>query len=154
MEGLPPVGRWAFRPGLNALVGPPPAAEGVLRSLLALLFPEALAFPGAPGARAGVTFLGTDGGTYRLVGGVGIEVALSKLDTSTNRFVPMQAEGGIARVLRGLGLPEQRLFEPLFWFAPPPPPPPDVPIEFRHRALVGVSGWPRDREQVLFAHGR
>jgi hypothetical protein len=156
VDGLPPVGRWAFRPGLNALVGPPPSAEGVLRSLLALLFPEAVAFPGSPGARAGVTFLGADGGTYRLVGGVGIEVVLSKLDVATNKFVSMQAEGGIARVLRGLGLPERRLFEPLFWFAPPPPPAPspdsrtDQIVEFSPEAPTG-SGSGRGIESKLSA---
>lgn len=140
VEGLPPVGRWSFRPGLNALTGSSPAAEGVLRALLALLFPEAVSFPGPPGARAGVTFLGVDGGTYRLVGGVGIEVVLSKLDAATNRFAAMQAEGGIPRILRGLGLPERRLFEPLFWFAPPPPaPPPTVPVDDTGE-LAGAPG--------------
>ncbi len=152
VEGLPPVGRWSFRPGLNALVGPPAAAEGVLRSLLALLFPEVVTFPGAPGARAGVTFLAADGGTYRLVGGVGIEVVLSKLDTATNKFVALQTDGGgLARVLRGLGLPERRLFEPLFWLAPPPPPPPpaaEVEVEAASE-LPTASGSGRGIESKL-----
>ncbi|MHB8420215.1 MAG: ATP-binding protein [Myxococcales bacterium] len=131
IEGLP-AGRWSFRPGLNAVAASPEAAAGLGRVMQALLFPETVAFSGAAGARAGVTFLGADGATYRLVGGIGLEVALSQLDPATSRFVPMPVEGGGPRILRGLGLPERRLFAPLLWFAPaeakpPPATPGEVP---------------------------
>jgi hypothetical protein len=127
VEGLP-AGRWSFRPGLNAVDVPAEGAAGLARALQALLFPEVDAFTGAAGARAGITFLGVDGATYRLVGGVGMEVSLSRLDVQSSRFQPMPAEGGVPKLLRGLGLPERRLFAPLFWFAPAPPKP-VVPAE-------------------------
>ena len=117
VEGLA-AGRWSFRPGLNAVAAPPAAAAGLSRVLQALFFPEAEAFAGPAGARAGITFLAADGTTYRLVGGVGLEVTLSQLDVASSRFLPIQAEGGVPKVLRGLGVPERRLFGPLFLFTP------------------------------------
>ncbi len=119
LDGLG-AGRWPFRPGLNAVSGAPAASEAVVRVLVGLFFPETQPFGGPAGARAGVTFVAANGGTYRLVGGTGTEVALSKLDDATSRFMPVETGGGVSRQLRNLGLPERRLFEPLFFFAEVP----------------------------------
>ncbi|MHB1843814.1 MAG: ATP-binding protein [Deltaproteobacteria bacterium] len=121
IEGLPASGRWSFRPGLNAVVGAP--APGLIKALLALFFPETESLSGGGGARAGATFLADDGVTYRLVGAVGGEIGLSRLDPATSRFVPVAVPGGLAKSLQALGLPERRHFEPILLFTGPVAPP-------------------------------
>ncbi len=135
IQGLPASGRWSFRPGLNAVVGAP--ANGLVKALLCLFFPESERLAGVAGGRAGATFLAADGATYRLVGSVGGEVGLSRLDSASSRFLPIQSAGGLTKQLQALGLPERRLFEPLLLFVEESavPPPSAAPVHAAGRGI-------------------
>ncbi len=112
-----PGGRATFRPGYNVVA----AEGGAMRRLLeALLWPtpaDAEAGPrasGGPGAsvRAGLTVVGDDGVTYRLVRDLGGACQLHRFDAARRSFAPV-AQGideVAAQLLGTVGVPERGHF--------------------------------------------
>ncbi len=120
-----PGGRAALRAGYNVV-----AADGaVLRRLLeALLWPDprdaetvprASSGPGGAGVRAGLTVMGSDGLTYRLVRDLAGGCQLHRFDAERRSFsLVSQDLAGIARYLLGpVGLPERPRFSALLALA-------------------------------------
>ena len=116
-----PGGRATLRAGYNVV-----AADGpVLRRLLeALLWPDprdvetvprAGSGPGGAGVRGGVTVVGNDGVTYRLVRDLAAGCQLHRFDPERRSFsLVSQDLAGIARYLRGpVGLPDRSRFAAL-----------------------------------------
>lgn len=123
VDGLPSAGRFALRPGFNAVLGGPEAASAFTRTLWALLFSEGT-FPGSPSTRAALSLLASDGLTYRFLGAGGSPVTLSRLDPQAGRFEVVTPTGGLSNVLRAWGVPERRLFDALFLLSKYPTPKP------------------------------
>ncbi len=122
VKGWPAQARIALQPGHCVLRAP---ATAQLRPVLeALLFYDGrpnpddakLEAPGAPAVRAGLTFLGKDGFTYRLVRDLRGGCALHRLDQAAGKFVPFTQDAlEIGQYLRTqVGMPPRALFTELF----------------------------------------
>src|SRR4051794_33067415 len=123
VRGLSPTVRAALRPGYLVLTpagAPPPAFAGLLSALLYADGRGGEASFAAPGqkGKAGITLLGNDQVTYRLVrerGGVG---ALHRLNKATNAFELVSEDAAeTGQFLRSaVGVPLRPAFDHLFTF--------------------------------------
>lgn len=123
VKGFPQSAKVALRPGYNVLLGATDKTP-LARLLELLLFAgdegqpsvELIASAGQP-SRAGLTLLGKDGVTYRLVGDFASGGrALLKLDAATQKFTTLSERGSeVGQFLRGaLGLPSRKMFTEMF----------------------------------------
>jgi hypothetical protein len=121
IRGLAPSVRIAFKQGYTLLQAQQKGGS-IWRLVEALCYADgrtdtsALIAPGASQARAGLTFQGRDGVTYRLVRELGGQGTLARMDAGTGKFVPITNDGGeIAQYLRAtLGLPTRGAYEQAF----------------------------------------
>jgi len=125
VKGLAPSVRLAFKQGYTLLQ--PQQPGGSLWKLFEALFyadgrvdTSSLVAPGAPIARAGLTFQGRDGTTYRLVRELGGAGTLARMDAGTGKFVPITQDAAeIAQYLRSTcGLPTRGAYEHAFSITP------------------------------------
>ena len=115
VRGFAPAGgRLALRPGYNVVSADGPALR---RLLEALWYPDAPADavprsgsgPGAPVVRAGLTVVGNDGVTVRVLRDLAAGSQLQRFDPERRAFLPVAQDAGqIAAALRqGTGVPSQ-----------------------------------------------
>jgi hypothetical protein len=122
VRGLSPALRVALKPGYVVLK-PPGAESPPLATLIsALLFPEgrggdaSFIAPGQRAGKAGLTLLGNDQNTYRLVRDLGGPGALHRLDRTTQKFVVVTEDANeMTQCVRSqVGAPPKSTFEQLF----------------------------------------
>ncbi|MFZ5467871.1 MAG: ATP-binding protein [Myxococcota bacterium] len=123
VRGFSISGRVALKPGYSVLqagAGPTPLPQ----LISALVFNDgrggdaAFIAPGAKAGKAGLTLLGNDQATYRLVRELGGAGALHRLNQATTQFeVVTQDAAETSQVLRAqAGMPPKTTFEQLFTF--------------------------------------
>jgi hypothetical protein len=142
----PPSGRVALRPGYNVVAGD----GAVIRRLVAALFhPDQPADPslrsssatgGAP-VRAGLTFVGDDGATWRLVRDMAGPCQLQRFDPDRRAFQSVEQDPArIAAALRGAGVPSPERFAAVLSLAAA-----DLPSRQAPGGLAAVSQPPPRR---------
>src|SRR2546430_2397446 len=108
VRGVAPAGgRAMLRPGYNVLSAEGPSLRRLLEALLypdgrdAEAVPRISAAPGSPGIRAGLTVVGNDNVTYRLVRDFAAGSQLHKFDPAKKVFSPVSTDlAAIAKLLR------------------------------------------------------
>lgn len=124
VRGFSPAGRFALKPGYLVLKAPPPGTAPLTRVVTSLFFSEGtgvdaeLIAPGAGQGKAGLTMLGNDQGTYRLLKQLGGGGTLQRVNKQTAAFdLVSQEPAQITQVLREqVGVLPQALYEQLFCF--------------------------------------
>lgn len=120
VKGLAPSVRVTFKQGYTLLQAQS-AGGSIWRLIDALCYSDGrsdtsdLVAPGAAQARAGLTFQGRDGQTYRLVRELGGPGTLAKMD-GTGKFMPISSDAAeISQYLRAtVGLPTRGAYEQAF----------------------------------------
>jgi hypothetical protein len=122
VRGLAPTVRIALKQGYTLLQAQTPGAS-LFKLFEALCYADArdeaaaaLLAPGAAQARAGLTFQGRDGQTYRLVRELGASGTLAQMDAATGKFLPITSDAAeVAQYLRSsCGLPTRSAYEQVF----------------------------------------
>jgi hypothetical protein len=142
----PPSGRVALRPGYNVVAGD----GAVIRRLVAALFhpdqpadPSLRSSPAAGGSpvRAGLTFVGDDGATWRLVRDMAGPCQLQRFDPERRAFQSVEQDPvRIASALRGAGVPSPERFAAVLSMAAA-----DFPSRQAPGGLAAVSQPPARR---------
>jgi len=154
VRGMSPAVRAALKPGYLVLKPPSgePASLGAL--LTALFFADgrggdsSFLAPGQKAGKAGVTVLGNDQITYRVVRELGGPGALHKLDRATQKFALVTEDPAeIVQSLRAsAGLPTRTSFEQLFTLSP-------AQLPSRRAAKPRPSGLIAPKAQLTAAQG-
>lgn len=122
VRGLAPTVRIAFKQGYALLQAQAPGGS-LFKLFEALCYADArdasaaaLLAPGVAQARAGLTFQGRDGQTYRLVRELGGSGTLAQMDAATGKFLPITSDAAeLAQYLRSsCGLPTRGAYEKAF----------------------------------------
>jgi hypothetical protein len=122
VRGLSPALRVALKPGYVVLKPPGAESPPLATLIIALLFPDgrggdaAFIAPGQKTGKAGLTLLGNDQNTYRLVRDLGGSGALHRLDRATQKFaVVTEDTTDMSQYVRSqVGAPPKSTFEQLF----------------------------------------
>ncbi|MFL5319308.1 MAG: chromosome segregation protein SMC [Myxococcaceae bacterium] len=122
VRGLSPTGRTPLKPGYNLLKPPTNALPPIGQLAIALCFSDgrgtdsAFLAQGAPTGKAGLTILGNDQVTYRLLRELGGAGALHKLNATTQKFELVSEDASeISQFLRSqVGLPSKLAMEQLY----------------------------------------
>lgn len=138
-----PGGRATLRSGYNVTAADGPLLRRLLEALLwpdprdAETVPRAGSGPGGAGVRAGLTLVGGDGITYRLVRDLAAGCQLHRFDPERRSFsLVSQDLAGIAQYLRGpVGLPERQRFAALLALSAS-----DLPSRQPASGLQGAAG--------------
>lgn len=123
VKGCSPSSRAILKAAYNVLVPPPGASAAFSALLQALLFNDGrgsdVALAVGPGSsRAGLTFAGSDGQTYRIIRNLGGPGALQRLTPGANTWsVLTQDTAEINQLLRSAGAPTPAQFAELFLLA-------------------------------------
>lgn len=122
VRGFSPTGRTPLKPGYNVLKPPAAALPTIGQLAVALCFSDgrggdaSFKADGAPSGKAGLTLVGNDQVTYRLLRELGGAGALHKQNPATQKFELVSEDAAeITQFLRGqVGLPSKGAFDQLF----------------------------------------
>lgn len=124
VRGFSPAGRFPLKPGYLVLKAPPPGTAPLVALVHSLFFSDGrgadaeFIAPNAGQGKAGLTLLGNDQGTYRLLKQLGGTGALHRVNKETNAFDPVSQDAvEITNVLRTqVGVLPQAISEQIFGF--------------------------------------